>query len=495
MVDLLLIHGTVISMNPGRDIIEDGAVAVEKDRIVFVGTTEEALKKYKDGREVLECSGQLILPGFIDAHSHAGHCMNKALAWDCKSYWMPIMTRLYHFYTTDDYWYLEGRLAALERLKGGVTCGVSVISNSQRCDNINIPIRHGDGYAETGVREVLAIGPSNPPFPRKFRQYINGEWVEKAYTFEELMERAEAGIEAVNHSHHDLIRAVIAPFVMVSSVNPSSPTEPDVAVALDEQDKKMMKMVRQIARRQKTRIHTEAFGGMIRIAAQCDDALLGDDVHVQHCTGISFDEAMILAKTGTHVTSAPGVGQLTNRCPIPELLELGANVAITTDGTSPGVSFDMLQAARKTQMLQQGALHDTFYLPLGKLLEMITIDAAKAIGREEDLGSLEEGKKADIITVNMKQPHLCPGFMPVHKLMLYASAQDVDTTIVDGRVLMRGRKVLSCDEEEIMRSAEEESLRTIRRAGCEKYLQPSDTFWGNARNYIFEQRFQQEESE
>ena len=81
---------------------------------------------------------------------------------------------------------------------------------------------------------------------------------------------------------------------------------------------------------------------------------------------------------------------------------------------------------------------------------MITIDAAKALGMEKEIGSLEKGKQADVITVNMEQPHLMPAYMPVYKLMLYATAQDVDMTIVKGKILMKDRKVLSCDEKEIM---------------------------------------------
>lgn len=485
----LLTHGTVVTMNAGREIIEDGAVAIDGRNIVAVGSTDDVEKAFPEVEKALDCHGQLILPGFIDAHSHAGHCMNKALAYDCSTFWMPIMTKLYHEFTKPEYWYLEGRLAALERLKGGVTCSVSAMSNSQRCDDPRLCVEHARGYAELGMREVVAVGPSNPPFPRHYRQYRHGTWEDVELDFDQQMEKTEESISLVNHSHGDLIRAYVAPFVLISSVNGSSPTVPDEAIKPTEQDQKMMTAVRNVARRQKTRIHTEAFGGMIRLAAMCDDPLLGDDVHIQHCRGISFDEAQILAETGTHVTSAPGVGQLFHRCPIPELLGLGVNVCITTDGTSPAVSFDMLQATRKTRMLQCGALHDQFYLPLGKLLEMITIDAAKAIGRDDDLGSLEVGKRADVITINMRQPHLAPNFMPVHKLMIYGTAQDVDTTIVDGKILMRGRQVLTCDEEEVIASAERESFETIHRAGYEKYLEPCDTFWGNSRCYNFEPRF------
>lgn len=133
---------------------------------------------------------------------------------------------------------------------------------------------------------------------------------------------------------------------------------------------------------------------MIHLAVQDkENALLGPDVHLQHCRGISFDEARILAETGTNVSSAPGFGQVNARTPITELMEMGATVAISTDGTSPAASFDMFQAMRKTQMLHQAALKDYYYLPAGKLLEMVTIDAARCVGWDDELGSLEAGKK------------------------------------------------------------------------------------------------------
>lgn len=114
---------------------------------------------------------------------------------------------------------------------------------------------------------------------------------------------------------------------------------------------------------------------MIHLAIQDkENALLGPDVHLQHCRGVSFDEARILAETGTNVSASPGFGQVHARTPITELLEMGATVAISTDGTSPSTSFDMFQAMRKTQFVHRNALRDYYYLPPGKLLEMITID-------------------------------------------------------------------------------------------------------------------------
>lgn len=487
MFRTLLTHGTVVTMDAERRIIPEGAVLIENGRIVRVDSAKAFDPAALGDIELVDCSGKLILPGFIDAHAHAGHTMNRSLGWDTRSYWMGYMEKIYHHHTTPEYWFAEGRLAALERLKAGITLGASVLTNAQHADDPRIAVENSKGYGAVGNRQIVAVGPSNPPYPREFHQYRDGKWVSVKPTFDEIMASTEEAIELVNGTFDGRILAFVAPFVMVGSVEPSGPTPADRAVKLTDYDRKMMRAVREIARRQKTRIHTEAFGGMIRLAKQSDDALLGPDVHVQHCKGISFDEALILAETHTNVTTTPAWGQYITRCPVPELLGLGVNVAATTDGVAPGIPYDLIQAVRNLAMIQQGAMNDFYYLPPGKQLAMITIDAARAVGREHDLGSLEAGKLADVITIDMNQPHLAPTHLPVHNLMLYGNAADVTDVMVEGRWVMRGRKVLTVDEADVLRDAATESVAAIRRAGLEKILQPSDTFW-DYRNYVFEPR-------
>jgi cytosine/adenosine deaminase-related metal-dependent hydrolase len=318
--------------------------------------------------------------------------------------------------------------------------------------------------------------------------------VVKEVSYEEVLQGAEAVIEALNHANEDRTRAFITPFVIVTSVDPSNPTSPDRLYGLNDHDLYQAKKIREIARKYNTRIHSDAFGGMIHLAIQDkENALLGPDVHLQHCRGISFDEARILAETGTNVSASPGFGQVHARTPITELLEMGATVAISTDGTSPSTSFDMFQAMRKTQFVHQAALRDYYYLPPGKLLEMITIDAAKCIGWDDEIGSLEIGKKADVITVNLHQPHLTPEFMHVHRLVFQAVANDVEHVIVDGKLIMEGRNVRTVHESTVLDEANEEAFSTIKRAGLEKYMQPTKYFWGHARAYVDEKRYDERE--
>ncbi|WP_026584124.1 amidohydrolase family protein [Bacillus sp. J33] len=483
MIDLLLIHGMVVTMDRNRRLIPDGAIAINGSLILDVDTTEKLVEKF-EAKEVIDCSHHCILPGLIDVHGHGGHSMFKTIAMESIDFWMPVITNTYKHFVTDDFWYYEGKLSALERLKAGITTGVSVIGSMPRSDDPIFAINHAKAYAETGVREVVCTGPCNPPWPHLFSRWIGDKRITKEVAYEEVLHGAEAVVEALHHANEDRTRAFITPFVIVPSVEPSGPTSPARLNQLTEHDLDQAKKIREIARKYNTRIHSDAFGGMIHLAVQdWENALLGPDVHLQHCRGISFSEAKILAETGTNVSVSPGFSQIHARTPIIELMELGTTVAISTDGTSPSTSFDMFQAMRKTQFIHQSAHRDEYYLPPGKLLEMVTIDAAKCIGWDNELGSLEAGKRADVITVNMQQPHLTPEFMHIHRLVYQAAANDVDHVIVDGKILMKDRIVYSVDESRVLAEANEEANSTIKRAGLEKYMQHTKYFWGHTRTY------------
>lgn len=479
MIDLLLVNGVVVTMDPDRAIIEDGAVAIDGQRIVAVGPTDTIAAAYQ-ARRTIDCRGKAIIPGLIDAHGHGGHSLVKTLGSDTPSVWMRIITPAYFHYTTPEFWYVDGLVSALERLRAGVTCGVSVIASMPRSDDPIFGNNHAQAYAEVGVRGIVGVGPCSPPWPHPVSYWRDGRRERNEVSFEAALAGAEAVIEAWNHGAEDRIRVFITPFTIVTSVDPSNPTTPDQATALTDHDRLQARRIREIAERWKTRIHSDAFGGMIRMAAQDPEhALLGPDVHLQHCLGISLEEVRLLAETGTHVTHAPSAGQGQARCPVPELLEAGVNVAVTTDGTAPKTTFDLFQAARRTQLVHQLLMRDQYLLPVGRLLEMITIDAAKALGWDDELGSLEPGKKADVTIVNLRQPHLTPNWMIVHRLILEAVGHDVETVIVDGRVVLDERRVVTVDEDAILETANREAWALVERAGLASHLTPPG--WGQTR--------------
>jgi 5-methylthioadenosine/S-adenosylhomocysteine deaminase len=478
MIDLLLTGGTVVTMDPERRIIEDGAVAIDGGRIVSVGPRETLAAEHQAGK-TLDCTGKAIIPGLIDAHGHGGHSLIKAIGADTPSYWMRIVTPAYFHFTTPDYWYADGLVSALERLRFGVTTGVSVMGSMPRSDDPRIGNNHAQAYSEVGIREVVCVGPCAPPWPHTASWWENGAREDRTFTFDEAMDGTEAVVQTWHHGANDRIRVFVTPFTLITSLDPSNPTSADAATMLTDFDRMQARRVRQLAAKYNTRIHTDAFAGMVRLAAKDEWALLGPDVHIQHLRGISLQEVEILAQTGTHATHAASSNQASGRCPVPELMQAGVNVAITTDGTAPKVSFDLFQAVRRAQTVQQLMARDMFLLPPGKLLEMITVDAARALGWDDEIGSLEVGKKADATVVDLRQPHLTPNIMPVHRLVYEAVGNDVVTVIVDGQVLMQDRQVLSVDEAGALELGHEESQKLIDRAGLRPHLH--EPGWGKLR--------------
>jgi cytosine/adenosine deaminase-related metal-dependent hydrolase len=477
-IDLLLTGGTVVTVDVNRRVLLDGAVAIDKGRIMAVGPSDEIGQQYQ-ATKTIDCKGKAILPGLIDAHGHGGHSLIKTIGADTPTWWMRIVTRTYFHFTTPEYWYADGLVSALERLRFGVTTGVSVMGSMPRADDPRIGNSHAQAYSEVGVRGVVCVGPCAPPWPHPVSYWDNGTRERREVSFDEVMDGTEAVVQTWNHGADDRIRVFVTPFTMITSVDPSNPSAPDVATHLTEHDRLQSRRVRELAAKYQTRIHTDAFAGMVRLAAQDEWGLLGPDVHVQHLRGISLQEVQILADTGTHATHAASSGQVTGKGPVPEMMQAGVNVAITTDGTSPKVSFDLLQAIRRAQTIHQILSRDVFLLPPGKLLEMITIDAAKALGWDDEIGSLEAGKKADVAIVNLRQPHLTPNIMVVHRLVYEAVGNDVETVIVDGKILMDERKVLSIDEGGALDQGQEESLKLIERAGLQSHVH--EPGWGKPR--------------
>jgi cytosine/adenosine deaminase-related metal-dependent hydrolase len=385
---------------------------------------------------------------------------------------MRIITPTYFNYTTREFWYADGLVSALDRLRMGVTCGASVLASMPRSDDPVFSLNHARAYGEVGIREIICVGPAGLPWPHSVTRWDTGGPVSHSVSFEEMLAGAEAVIEGCNGSADGRILVYLTPFTIVPSIDPSNPTTPDRATQITADDRLQARRVREVAAKHRVRMHSDAFGGMVRMAVQDrENALLGPDIHLQHCVGLSLEEVDILAETGTHMSHSPG-----GRAPVLAMLSKGVNVAITTDGTAPRQTFDLLQAARQVQFAHQLLNNDSYLLPVGRLFEMITIDAAKALGLAGEIGSLEAGKKADIAIVNLRQPHLVPNWMVVHRLIYEAVGQDVETVIVDGRVVMRDKKVLTTDMDAALDEGEQQARALVERAGLHSHL--TDPGWG-----------------
>ncbi|MDB5850330.1 MAG: amidohydrolase, partial [Rhodoferax sp.] len=163
--------------------------------------------------------------------------------------------------------------------------------------------------------------------------------------------------------------------------------------------------------------------------------------------------------------------------PVPELQDAGVTVVLCSDGTAPDRSYDMFRHMFQCMHYHRRHFRDAGVLPHGKVLEMVTIDAARAIGLEHDIGSIEVGKKADLILVDLFKPHLMPLNMPVYRVTAFANGGDVTTTIVNGQVLMEAGRVTTVDEAEVMEAAQRATDRMIERTGLQHLLVSPDNLW------------------
>jgi cytosine/adenosine deaminase-related metal-dependent hydrolase len=210
--------------------------------------------------------------------------------------------------------------------------------------------------------------------------------------------------------------------------------------------------------------------------------LLGPDAVFSHATELTEAEIALVARTGTKISHNPSANfSMRGRNPTTELLDAGATVMIGSDGVAPDRSYDMFRHGFQAMRYHRFHFRDTNVLPAGKVLEMMTIDAARALGIDRDVGSLEVGKKADIILVDWWRPHMVPMNMPLYRLAYFANGNDVKTVLVDGRVLMRDRVVLSVDESSALERAEREANLAIKRAGLEALTETPEGFWGRTR--------------
>ncbi len=482
MTDLLITGGTVLTMDPARRILDDGAVAIREDRIVEVGPAD-ALRPRYPGAQTIDASGMAVLPGLIDAHGHAGHCLTKGIAEHVGSAgWGELMERIYFHETTPDFWLAESRLAALERLKFGVTTGASMVGSAPRCDD---PIYAGmvaQGYAELGARVIVAVGTPSGPWPKRFTSLRGSAPEELTVTFE----RAIQTVEAVMREWHGAADGRVNVYPGPSNIMPSfpgggrpfDPASPPPATQLDhDQANAMLRLAEQFD----TGIHSHAYGGMFAAARAGGVQCLGPRYSLAHCAGISEEEVRIIADSGTHVVHGPLTrAHMNARCPVVELLDAGVNVVFGTDGTAPDRTFDILEKVRFGMWTHRHHAHDPHLIPPGKALEMVTVNAARAL-RLPDLGSIEPGKLADLTLIDLRKPHLAPLAMVPQRIAYMASGQDVDTVIVNGKILMQGREVLGVDEEAILREAETAMWEMVERAGVREQMGVPAGFWGSVR--------------
>ncbi|MGH9056426.1 MAG: amidohydrolase family protein [Acidimicrobiales bacterium] len=450
-------HGLIVTIDPTRRILADGAIRVEDDRIADIGRRDEVLGAHPS-EDVIDLRGMTVIPGLVNTHAHLTQCLLRGCGDDME---LPIWLLERVWPATGSFSEEDGRTSAalcmLEMLKSGTTAFLEPFLSA----HVGL-----DAMAETAVASGIRAGISKCIMD-------TSSYTESSQRMHPgLVEDGEGSLARALEMHERWDGAGDGRVQVWMGPRPPGGSSETLFV-------KMMEIAR--GRRMRVNMHLAEELGRVRYIAEhyggaspiqfCERVgMLGDDVVLVHCVNVTSEpDIATLAATGTHVSHNPASNSKLGMgvAAAPRFLEAGVNVALGTDGGPANNTYDMIRDFRWASYLHKAIARDPTAMPAEVVLEMATIRGAKALGLGDDIGSLEVGKKADFVVINMSSPHLTPAPDPVSAIVCCATGQDVHTVVIDGKVVVADHTVLTLDEESILAEARERSTAVYRRAGIE----------------------------
>jgi cytosine/adenosine deaminase-related metal-dependent hydrolase len=453
MADIVLTHGTVVTMNSRREVIQDGAVAIEGNKIMDVGKTSEIKSRHRVDLE-LDCTHKLILPGLIDCHVHLAQALLRGCADDMALIpWLCARVLPLQGTFTAEEGKLSAELCCLEMIKSGTTTFVESLLHT----------RYGfDAIAKTiesvGIRGVLSKSLMDVPGYADRPNALPESIVE---TGEASMREALEMIRKWHGKANNRIHVWFGPRT------PGACTMDFYREIAERAREHRTGITIHLAEvKQDVEYMSREFGMTpMQFMEHCE--LVGRHVIYAHCVWLPKEDFTRLHETGGTVCHCPSsnLKLASGIAPVPNMLKARVNVALGCDGGPSNNSYDMIREMKLAAVIHKGHLRDPEILPAETILEMATLNGARATLWGEQLGSLEPGKLADIITVDQQKPHLVPVRNPISNLVYAACGSDVDTVIVDGNIIMEGREVKTIDEGMVIGRAQELGLEVDRRLG------------------------------
>ena len=436
-IDTLLVGGVVLTMNQALDRIDDGAVAVKGDSIVAVGPADELRAQY-DAAEVVDCSGQIILPGLVNAHTHMPMTLLRAIADDLRlDVWlMGYMMPTEREFVTPEFCRLGTKLSCAEMIRGGTTLFA---------DMYYYEADIAAATAEAGLRGVC--GQSVMKFPAP-----------DADSYDESLAYTRRFIE--EWKGHPLIVPSVAPHAPYTCTDEILQACADLAVEYD-----VPLQIHILETRQEAEDSWAEFEQKV-VERVADLGVFRAKTLAAHCVHVDSDQIRMLREHDVGVAHNPtsNLKLASGIAPIKEMLERGVKLSVGTDGAASNNDLDMFEEMRLAALLVKGATFDPVVLPARDALLMATRWGAEALTLGDITGSLEPGKRADLIVVDRSPLHNAPHFERdpnnIYSQLVYAThASDVQHVMVNGRWLMRERALLTLDEDALRRAADDYARR------------------------------------
>jgi 5-methylthioadenosine/S-adenosylhomocysteine deaminase len=450
----ILSDAWLITMNERREVLEGASVCVEQDRIAAVGT-REALKQRFPEAELIDCKGRIVMPGMVNTHTHLFQTLLKGLGDDMVlKKWFTCMTGPSAVHLTAEDAHVAALHGCVESIRSGVTTVVDFMYAHPRPGLTQAVV---EAFEETGMRGFVCRG-----FLSNGEQYgVPRELIEEA---EHAIGDAREQIRRYNKPG-GRVQVGLAP-CMIWSV-----------------DEKGFRLTRELANETHALIttHLSETTFELEVAASLygrtdseflsDIGFLGPDVIAVHCVHCKSHDIRILLHHKTKVSHNPCSNlYLASGCPpIPEMLLAGVTVGLASDGPASSNNHSLFQAMKFAALMQKGFHQDATIMTAEKVMEMATIDGARAVGLEAQIGSIEIGKKADLIVIDYQNAFMTPIHNPVSAIVYSALGNEVSTVIIDGRFVMRDGVVTTVNEGAVRRQAQINADDLTRRAGSDRF--------------------------
>jgi len=461
MSSILLTNGYVITVDAGRNVYPQGFVHVVRERIAAVGPMRELGARRAD--ETIDLHGMVVIPGLINLHNHHWASLFKNTSdglllepW-LDQIIVPILPQL-----TPEVLRTSAYLGALELIRTGTTCSLNHVVNVNSEESFAAIC---EPVVDVGIRQLVTKevrGTPDPPFNPAAPAHPHVRDADEEIAFaEEMLDRWAGAGDVV---HMGLAIETCAMWLLHNSTS-----EEIIHRGLDLARRRNLKITNHCAAGTPwlSIAEFERFTGggdvdyLVRIGAMAANWVL------IHSIWLKPREHDHVARWGASCVTCPvsnayscdGIADVTG------MLEAGVNVGIGTDGTYVNCSIDMLQQMKFAALIQNVTHLDNTLFTAERVLEMATIDGARAIGLEHEIGSLEAGKRADIAVFDLDKAHATVANRPVSALVFSAHGTDVDTVIVNGKVLLRRGQLAFADEAEVLADSRRLAREVLEKAG------------------------------
>ena len=460
---ILIKNGFLLTMQgDGLGTIEDGAIAIEGEDIVAVGKSSSISRKYGSSEKVIDAKGKAVLPGFVDGHIHTGLSLYRGECQDVPEIeWMLKTMAPFNRHTKPEHSIKGTALGVLEAVKAGTTTFGEIGGDmSPAAEKVFIP---------SGVRANLAntineIGPESRPDANK--PYIFVEEIG-----ERRFKEAVNLIEKYDGAGDGRISCIFAP-------HGADMMSQDLLLRVKDEAIKRGKLAHiHVAQGGREEIQMKLRYGMTTIKYLDSIGYLDDQVIAAHCHQTTDDEVALLAERGVRYASCPAsIGIIDGITPPLALYIMsgGKNATIGSDQASGNNSHNMLVEMKVAALLNKTRHRDPTLLPAWKMLRIATIEGATTLGLGDKTGSLEPGKKADVILLDLKVPHMTPVLLrPVRNvapnLVYSARGDEVTDVIVNGDFVVEEGVVQTMDEEKVIEEAQRAAVE-VADASVDDYM-------------------------